>query len=87
MSVGLTYRHISSVWTHFKDGIYVVPTGAELHLFPVCQRQGIHHHRAEASPVALVPTNRSHDSVTSELAPGVLNLQLHFLALCEYRIG
>ena len=37
----------------------------------------------EVSPMALVPTNRSNDLITSELAPGIFNLQLHFLALSE----
>ena len=71
----------------FKRSIYMVQTGAELNLLPVCQHQGILWCQAGASPIARLPANRSHDSITSKLAPSVLNLRLHFLALCECRVG
>lgn len=71
----------------FKGSISMVQTRAEPHELPVCQHQGIHLRRAEAHPMAPVPTNRSHYSITSELAPGVLHLQLHFLASSEHRVG
>lgn len=68
----------------FKISVHLVQTGAEPH---VCQHQGIHLHWAEASPMAPVPTNKPHDSIISTLAPGVLNVQLHLLALSEPRVG
>lgn len=56
----------------FKCSIYMVQTGAELNLLPVCQHQGILWCQAGASPVARLLANRSHDSVTSKLVPSGL---------------